>query len=241
MGRCRNCDTQLNDRYCPACGQKDVDLDRPFLELLGEIVRETFDLDGRALRTAKTLFLQPGQLTAEYLAGKRRTYTPPLRLYLFISVSFFVVMAWVAGQGLLLDSGQTVESDAASQARFMSETLPRMMFVLLPIFALLLKAVFRHRHYIDHVIFSVHLHSASYVILALLLPFEGLANRNLFALVLQVGLLAYFMTYLVMSMRRVYDTSWIGAIAKALLVLLVYMMIISALVEATSSFLIISD
>jgi len=193
------------------------------------------------LRTAKTLFLQPGQLTAEYLAGKRRTYTPPLRLYLFISVSFFLVMAWVAGQGLLLDLGQTVETDAASQARFMSETLPRMMFVLLPIFALLLKAVFRHRHYFDHVIFSVHLHSASYVILALLLPFEGLANRNLLALVVQVGMLGYFMTYLVMSMRRVYDTSWLGACAKALLVLLVYMMVISALVEATSSFLIISD
>ena len=231
----------MDNLYCPACGQKDVDLDRPFPALLGEVARETFDLDGRAWRTARILFLQPGRLTTEYLAGKRRTYTPPLRLYLFISVTFFITMAWVAGQGWLLDLGQSVETDAVSQAQFMSEKLPRMMFLLLPIFALLLKAVFRHRHYIDHVVFSVHLHSAAYVILALLLPFETLANQNVFALVFQAGLFAYFMVFLVMSMRLVYDTSWIGSIAKAFVVLVAYMMIVSALIEATSSFLIISD
>ena len=241
MGLCRNCNTRLDDLYCPACGQKDVDLDRPFLELLGEIVKETFDLDGRAWRTAKTLFLQPGRLTVEYLAGKRRTYTPPLRLYLFISVTFFIAMAWVAGQGWLLALGQSVETDAMSQAQFMSEKLPRMMFVLLPIFALLLKAVFRHRRYLDHIIFSVHLHSASYVILALLLPFEALANQNLFALFLQVGLFAYFLAFLVMSMRLVYDTTWTSSVVKTFVVLMAYMMVVSALIEATSSFLIISD
>ena len=241
MGHCRNCDTQIDNLYCPACGQKDVDLDRPFPELLGEVARETFDLDGRAWRTARTLFLQPGKLTAEYLAGKRRTYTPPLRLYLFISVTFFIAMAWVAGQGWLLDLGQSVETDAVSQAQFMSEKLPRMMFVLLPIFALLLKVIFRKRHYLDHIIFSVHLHSAAYVILALLLPFETLANQNVFALVLQAGLFAYFMVFVVMSMRLVYDTSLAGAVVKAIVVLIAYMMVVSAMIEATSSFLIISD
>jgi len=241
MGRCRNCDTQLDNLYCPACGQKDVDLDRPFPALLGEVARETFDIDGRAWRTVKILFSQPGRLTAEYLAGKRKTYTPPLRLYLVISVSFFIVMAWFAGRGMLLDPGQTVETDAVSQARFMSDQLPRLMFVLLPIFALLLKAVIRHRHYIDHIIFSVHLHSAAYVILALLIPFEGLASRSLLALALQIALLSYLIAYLVISLWRVFDATWISATTKGFVVLLAYMMVVSALVEATSSFLIISD
>ena len=69
-------------------------------DLVRELVKETFEVDGRAYRTVKTLFLQPGTLTAEFLAGRRRVYTPPLRLYIVISVSFFVIAAWIARQGL---------------------------------------------------------------------------------------------------------------------------------------------
>jgi len=143
--RCRNCDSVLTDTFCAACGQKDLDLERPLTQLIGEIIREAFDLDGRAWRTARTLFRHPGLLTSEYLAGKRRLYTPPLRLYLAISVSFFVLMAWAASAGVLLEPGQTVADDAAVQARFMSDDLPRLMFILLPAFAVLLKAALWRR------------------------------------------------------------------------------------------------
>ena len=241
MKLCKNCDATLDGPYCPACGQRDVDLERPFLELASEILKETFDVDGRAWRTLKTLFAQPGRLTSEFLAGKRKTYTPPLRLYLFISVSFFVLMAWAASRGLLLDQAQSVETDAARQANFMSDDLPRLMFLLMPVFALILKALFRKRLYFDHLIFSVHLHSAAYVILAVMLPFEGIANRNVPALILQTALLIYMVAYLVISLRRVYVTTWIGAAARALAVLFAYMIVVSGLIETTSTFLIISD
>ena len=241
MDLCKNCDATLDGQYCPACGQRDVDLERPFLELASEIIKETFDVDGRAWRTLKTLFAQPGRLTSEFLAGKRRTYTPPLRLYIFISVSFFIVMAWVASRGLLLDPAQTLEADAARQASFMSDELPRLMFLLMPVYALILKAFFRKRLYFDHLIFSVHLHSAAYVILGVMLPFEGIASKNVPAMVLQISLLVYFMVYLVISLRRVYSTTWIGAAARSLAILFAYMIVVSGLIEATSSFLIISD
>jgi hypothetical protein len=241
MNLCKNCDATLDGPFCPVCGQKDVDLERPFLELAREIIKETFDVDGRAWRTLKMLFAQPGGLTSEFLAGKRKTYTPPLRLYIFISVSFFVLMAWAASRGLLLDQAQSVETDAARQANFMSDDLPRLMFLLMPVFALILKALFRKRLYFDHLIFSVHLHSAAYVILAVMLPFEGVANRNVPALILQTALLIYMVAYLVISLRRVYVTTWIGAAARALAVLFAYMIVVSGLIETTSTFLIISD
>ena len=241
MTLCKNCDAVLDGPYCPACGQKDVDLERPFLELASEIIKETFDVDGRAWRTLKMLFAQPGRLTSEFLAGKRNTYTPPLRLYLFISVSFFVIMAWAASRGLLLDPAQTLEADAARQASFMSDELPRLMFLLMPVYALILKAFFRQRLYFDHLIFSVHLHSAAYVILGVMLPFEGIASKNVPALILQTSLLIYFMAYVVISLRRVYSTTWIGAAARSLAILVAYMIVVSGLIEATSSFLIISD
>ena len=161
MSQCQNCQSPIDGAYCPTCGQKDVDLERPLWDLLGEIVRETMDIDGRAYRTIRTLMFKPGVLTREYLAGRRRSYTPPLRLYLVISVSFFVLVSWLASRGVLLDTGQTLEKDAESQARFMSDDLPRLMFVLMPVFALMVKIVFPSRLYFDHLIFSVHLHSAA--------------------------------------------------------------------------------
>ena len=241
MNKCKNCQTPLEGVFCPNCGQKDVNLGRPIQNLVGELLRETLDVDGRAWRTLRTLFLQPGALTREYLLGRRRSYTPPLRLYLVISVSFFVLMAWLANQGLLFDPGQTRGVDAASQAKYLSDDMPKLMFVLLPVFALLMKIVFWRRLYFDHLIFSVHLHSAAYVMWVLLLPLEQPAGDHWLPLLLSVIVLVSFVLYFDTSVRRVYGQSWFISSLKSLAVLSGYMVIVSLVIENTSSFLILAD
>ena len=241
MPQCRNCQTEIDGAYCPACGQRNIDLERPIWSLLGDIVKETFELDGRTALTIKTLFRHPGMLTDEFLAGRRRTYTPALRLYLVISISFFILVAWLARGGLLLDPGQDLSFDAALQARFLSDDLPRLMFVLLPIFALLLKIVYARRLYFDHLIFSIHLHSAFYVILALMMPLEELANRHTILMIVQVLLLVYILAYFVIAVRRVYKSSWPAVAFKSAAVMFAYVIVVSAAIENTSSFMIIAD
>lgn len=239
MKHCRNCHAPFDSAYCPDCGQKDIDLKRSMSELVRDLLRETFEIDGRAFRTVRALFLQPGILTAEFLAGRRRAYTPPLRLYLVISVSFFLVAAWIAQKGLLLDAGQTIDADAPGQAQFLSDDLPRLMFILLPIFAVLLKIATPGRLYFDHLIFSIHLHSAAYVVLALMLPLEHVSHW--LPIGVQILLLAYLLSYFVVSMHRVYAVSWLVTIAKSLAILLAYLMLSSGLIETTSSLIILSD
>lgn len=241
MSQCRNCDASLTGAYCSACGQANLDLERPILSLLGGVLRETFELDGRAASTMKTLFRQPGMLTSEFLAGRRRKYTSPLRLYIFISIAFFVVIAWAARSGVLLEPGQDPAFDAAVQARFLSDDLPRLMFLLLPVFAVLLKIVYPGRLYFDHLIFSLHLHSAGYILLALAMPLENIAGQHIVALVLQATLLGYFLVYFVLAMRRVFAPSWLALVLKSAGVLFGYMMIVSLVIENTSSFMIIAD
>jgi hypothetical protein len=241
MPQCRNCETEIDGAYCPSCGQRNVDLDRPIWSLIGDVVKETFEVDGRAALTVKTLFRHPGMLTEEFLAGRRRTYSPALRLYLVISISFFILVAWIAQSGLLLQPGQDPGFDAAVQARFLSDDLPRLMFVLLPIFALLMKIVYFKRLYFDHLIFSIHLHSAAYVILAMMLPLEDLANRHTVLMVLQVALLVYFLAYFVIAVRRVYHSNWLAVALKATVVLFGYMILVSIAIESTSNFRIIAD
>jgi hypothetical protein len=241
MPRCKNCQAGLDGAYCKSCGQRDVDLERPIWSLVGDILRETFELDGRSALTLRTLFRRPGVLTEEFLAGRRRTYTSPLRLYLAISILFFVLAAWGAQSGLLLEPGQDPGLDAAIQAGFLSEDLPRLMFVLLPVFALLLKIVYLGRLYFDHLIFSLHLHSAAYVIFAMILPFEALASRQPIPVIMQFALLGYLLVYFVMAVRRVYSSGWLTVALKSAFVLFVYGILLSVAIENTSNFLIIAD
>jgi len=241
MPQCKNCDTGFDGDYCPTCGQRSVDLERPIWSLIGDVLKETFEIDGRAALTVKTLFRHPGMLTEEFLAGRRRTYTPALRLYLVISISFFILVAWVAQSGILLQPGHDPGFDAALQARFLSDDLPRLMFILLPIFALLLKMVYVRRLYFDHLIFSLHLHSAIYMILAMMLPLEELANRYTILMIVQVVLLVYFLAYFVIAVRRVYQSNWLVVALKSTAVLFAYMIVVSVVIENTSSFLIIAD
>ena len=49
--------------------------------------------DNRFLRSLRVLLLQPGVITSEVLRGRRATYITPLRLYLFASVTYFLVAA----------------------------------------------------------------------------------------------------------------------------------------------------
>lgn len=241
MSECRNCQTPLNGEYCGNCGQRNVDLERPIWTLVADVIKETFEVDGRAWLTMKTLFRHPGALTGEFLAGRRRTYTPPLRLYLVTSISFFVFVAWLAQSGVLLDPGQDPKFDAAVQAQFLSDDLPSLMFVLLPAFALLLKALYFRRLYFDHLIFSIHLHTAGYLVLALMLPLENVASQHAGPMIAQFVLLMYFLSYFVIAVKRVYGSSWLGAALRSAAVLFGYMILVSLVIENTSDFLIIAD
>ena len=185
------------------------------------------------------MLLQPGVLTSAFLAGKRRSYTSPLRLYLVISVVFFVLIAWLAQRGLLLDPNQNIADHAAAQASFMTDTLPRLMFLFMPVFALFLKLAYLKRFYFDHLIHAVHLHSIAFIALAAMLPFENYSQW--WAVAIQSALLLYLLAYLLRSMRHVYQSGWTTTILKLLLVLLAYLGMISAVIEAASNMQILSD
>ncbi len=234
MAACKNCNTPLEYRYCPQCGQRDIELDRPFPALIREALHESLDVDGRAARTLWTLIRRPGALTSEYLAGRRRRYSPPFRLYLIISLLFFVLTAWVAGKGILLDEGQTLEVDAPGQARLFADYVPRLMFILLPVFALFLKVAFRQRLYFDHLIHSLHLHSALFIVLMLMLPLERVAGQSALAMIIQLVLFGYLLTIFVISVRHVYRVSWPMAAIKSFGIMIGYMALVAAVFEAAS-------
>lgn len=89
---CPNCDTKISIKtnYCPSCGQKNQELNVPFSHLIGEFIETIFHIDTKFWNTFKTI-LVPGKLTKEFVAGKRASYMPPARFYIFVSFIFFLL------------------------------------------------------------------------------------------------------------------------------------------------------
>lgn len=87
---------------------------RPFIFFLQEVLRVVFELDGRAYKTTFRLLTRPGFLTREYFVGRRVSYTPPLRLFLIISIGFFLIVSVVSTLRSLQDT--MVEAVATQEA-----------------------------------------------------------------------------------------------------------------------------
>jgi hypothetical protein len=65
-------------------------------EFVHELVLHYFAAEGRLWRTLRALVLQPGRLTTEYVRGRKLAYVLPLRLYLTVSVVFFLALQFAA-------------------------------------------------------------------------------------------------------------------------------------------------
>lgn len=89
--KCQNCNSFVRRRFCPKCGQENVETRQSFHYLFTHFIEDLVHYDGSFWKTLKTLFFKPGVLTKEYLAGKRKKYVAPVKLYIFVSFFVFFV------------------------------------------------------------------------------------------------------------------------------------------------------
>lgn len=94
---CSNCGFTLSDDfiYCPKCAQK-VHLHRLSLhEVLHEGVHYFTHADKGIIHLLKDLFTKTGTVAKEYIAGKRKSYFPPLNFFLLVATIYVLVMGLV--------------------------------------------------------------------------------------------------------------------------------------------------
>lgn len=95
---CMNCAAPLAGHYCANCGQE-ARIETPTVrEFVREFLQDQMALEGKLLRTLRVLVGQPGQLTLDYIDGRRQRYIRPLRLYLTLSVVYFA-LSGITGTG----------------------------------------------------------------------------------------------------------------------------------------------
>ena len=108
--QCLNCGTELKGPFCYYCGQPDRNFMRFFPALLRDLMEDLLDLDSRFMRTIKPLMFKPGRLTRDYMDGRRFRYAPPMRLYIFSSIVFFLLAAFLSSDAITINGVENNDS-----------------------------------------------------------------------------------------------------------------------------------
>jgi hypothetical protein len=209
---CLNCGGELHGRFCHGCGQKAT---RPILDIhdfLHEATHEFVHLDGKIVTTIKLLATKPGQLTKDFIEGRRARYISPIRVYLTFSLLFFGLFAIVPGASESLvrvnvpkpavtPEDVDVKYDALRET--LMHNLPRVAFLLMPVFAALTWLLYRREqpYYIPHLYYAIHFHAFVFLVLAVALLLGSAAKGAGGAMFLVV------FPYHYIALRRVFGGS----------------------------------
>jgi hypothetical protein len=213
-GPCPNCGGADVREYCAQCGQRAVDLRPTVHDLLHDALHEFSHVDSKMVRTAYLLVCRPGALTREFFEGKRARSVTPIRLYLLCSLLFFGVVSVMpqrklhvaisGGDAQLQRAAARVNRDPSILVHAMTAAFPKAMFVLMPLFGLIVYAFYfrAERMYVPHLYFAVHYHAFAFVALAL---FEALgAIHNVAGAIARLIVFLSTVPYLAFAARRVY-------------------------------------
>ncbi len=285
LDHCLNCGEPATGRFCTHCGQENKDHTVALKPLLHDFLVEVVSWDSKLVQTLLLLVFRPGFLTNEYNAGRRVPYLSPLKLYLTVSVLFFLLLTWrnpvslhahlglqigLPGRGVhpsperigigerseplsrsLADYEayqkhlKSTDRDKPLERLFMRHAIragqnaqtflnallgdiPKMMFFLLPVFAVSLKMLYlrSHRLYGEHLIFLLHVHAFAFLLLTPLL----LVHPDWLIL----SLCLVLCVYVAAALRAVYKQSWVKTLVKLPLLGIGYIFLLSLCIAGTT-------
>ena len=313
---CLNCGTIIQGHYCHNCGQENLELHENFGHMMNHTISDYFHFDHQFVHTLRPLLFKPGFLTIEYMAGRRAQYLHPIKMYIFISIVYFLLLFQTNGDSNLVrinengkpaakeivavpggdkntssvkkvtangeavldykntpngwfhpTTGDTSYAEYLFNQKKLSErerdgflgkiwnkktfeyreqygnhakevfmeelrhNIPKMMFLLLPIFALILKITFwrNKKFYVEHLIYSFHFHCFLFlflgVVMLLQLIFLPFSKSIMEWLTLPATL--YVIWYIYRSLRVVYQRSIFRTITKMIGMWIMYFVSLS--------------
>ena len=244
--------------FCGNCGEKESsELDYSIRHYLKEIAAAVTLLESKVFRSVWLIFSKPGYLSSEYFLGRRVRYMKPLQLFVFLNVVYYFSLTLfyattfttpLATQlhmnnyyphyaSMRVDhklqkeklSYEALETRYNEKTGVLSKTL---VFLLIPIFALLFYALFfkRRKYLVEHIVVAAHFWSFVLLLVGVILPiatfvlmraFKALSvpvayatNDAVVSTVLQV----YLAVYLFLMFRRCYGISnWYGALTASVI------------------------
>ena len=226
---CTNCGVANVEAYCARCGEKQPGHhDLSLGHFAHDVVHELVHLDSKLFRTLRDLIRRPGLLTVEYFEGKKKRAISPLRLFLTLFAIHFIaytvykpVAIYAVDTMTKFDSGGALKEMLVKKAakhkmtveqysekidtRFQKNLSLLQLFNLLGL-ALVLKLLYFRRYLAEHLVFTAHYLSFSYLFALALWPiylatgFQPGLQQKLMS-VITIGL---SLVYLFFAQRRFY-------------------------------------
>ncbi|MCZ4408357.1 DUF3667 domain-containing protein [Cryomorphaceae bacterium 1068] len=180
---CLNCGASIEGNFCSNCGQSMRDnSDRSVGRLFGEFFSSIFFLDNRLLISLWYSFAKPGQMTVEFLAGKRKKFISPISLFLLFNLVYFLVnplsdyslslydqiysqpySEWTKEWAIAKIQNEGLDGNTyAVSYQKMSDTISKSILIInvpLVAFFVYLVAFKKRRFYYDSLIFTFHFFS----------------------------------------------------------------------------------
>lgn len=101
------------------------------------------------------------------------------------------------------------------------ERLPRVLFVLVPVFAGIVALFYWRRPFPQHLVFAVHLHAVIFIVLTLR-ELSQLTRSAVILDIFELAATATIVAYSLIAFRRVYRESWWRVLPKAIGIAFVY-------------------
>lgn len=323
---CLNCGHHVEEHFCTHCGQENIEIKEDAIHMISHAIADYFHFESKFFGTIKPLLMQPGYLSKLYVAGKRVSFIHPIRLYIFISIVFFLFMlssskSNEAEQEAAQTTNTTKKKDAFLKIERLEQDLknraltsaqrdsiirvaiaeaneknaehndftindqwvnktdttvnayenrqkalpanerdnflkhyiirknleirkypnagekikedikhnvPKMMFILLPLFALILKLVYYRtkKYYYEHLIYSFHVHSALFLSLLILNALTWFFDLFYdISFLLNTAWFVYALWYIYRSLRTFYGSKRWVTVAKFAFLMFGYLMV----------------
>ena len=124
------------------------------------------------------------------------------------------------GSGSIQDFFQPALDNPERMRRLVIERLAWVYFFVMPVFACVLQLFYRKReaYYVPHLIFTLHVYTASFLMYAVGLGLDALLKIEIFAAISLLGMLCH----LFLSLRRVYGEGRMLTVVKVFCLLIVH-------------------
>ena len=217
--QCPNCGVAGAARFCSACGQERGNLFPSIGSWFRELLSESFAIEGKLPRTVRALVWPPGQLTREWYDGRRARYVSPLRLYLSAGLLFFFSWRLTPWSVAMVDFAEGLGKSAEG----LVEIMPAVMILfLVPIFGALVHIMTSmSAPFVGDVVLALHTHTVLFLWIALTVPLRMTFGHG-WDIVGTPAALAILTLYLCGALVRVHGLAWGPALARTLVVLLIY-------------------
>jgi uncharacterized protein DUF3667 len=92
QAQCVGCGAAVTGRYCANCGEHTKRHDYSMAHLIAEVLETAVHMDGRVLGSFRSLLARPGQLTTDFLAGRRKSQMGPVQMFVVCNVLYFLFL-----------------------------------------------------------------------------------------------------------------------------------------------------